>query len=492
MKGHPLHNPVPPQATNPSGLPSLSSRHHYLVSCRASAYTCASLARGEKPPGSTQAREHGGLCLSQPKVPLLCITDAHIHALVGDGKHGSAERIQTFRCQACRTTFSARRHTPLYRLKTPSHQIAVVLSALAEGLDASAAERVFGYLQVTFTTWLYRAGEHAQTLHERFFRNLWLPHLQLDELRTRLRSATQVLWLWLAIDPCTKILPVLHLGLRTQTMAHTVIHSLRELLAPGCILLFTSDGLHTYFYALTAHFGRWHQVSRRGRKVYQWQVAENLIYGQVKKCYRDRRAGSGYARDAPLNTSRSQGRLAGGRLLGTAQYRFYRTGESDGPKCAWQRWLAEPGPLLSNPHTCSPTWSGGRHTITLFFRRHPYEWPSSSRESEGARGQASGETLPPADSSHGSRQNEPTMDNGGSPLFSSAAGPLLSLLRAPEARRGSRNGRDGPVKLRADSSGERLNETASLDGRMKRKTARYAFEGAGRIIHHVLWQHPQR
>ena len=26
------------------------------------------------------------------------ITDALIHALVGDGKHGRAERIQTFRC----------------------------------------------------------------------------------------------------------------------------------------------------------------------------------------------------------------------------------------------------------------------------------------------------------------------------------------------------------------------------------------------------------
>ncbi len=73
------------------------------------------------------------------------ITDAHIHALVGDGKHGQAERIQTFRGPACHTTFSARRHTPLYHLKTPSHQVARVLAALAEGLDPSAAERVFGY-----------------------------------------------------------------------------------------------------------------------------------------------------------------------------------------------------------------------------------------------------------------------------------------------------------------------------------------------------------
>jgi len=53
-------------------------------------------------------------------------TDAHFHALVGDGKHGHAEQIQTFRCQACRTTFSARRDTPMYRLKTPSHQVAMV------------------------------------------------------------------------------------------------------------------------------------------------------------------------------------------------------------------------------------------------------------------------------------------------------------------------------------------------------------------------------
>jgi hypothetical protein len=51
------------------------------------------------------------------------ITDAQVHALVGDGSHGRAERIQTFRCQACGRTFSARLHTPMYRLKTPSQQV---------------------------------------------------------------------------------------------------------------------------------------------------------------------------------------------------------------------------------------------------------------------------------------------------------------------------------------------------------------------------------
>jgi hypothetical protein len=78
--------------------------------------------------------------------------------------------------------------------------------------------------------------------------------------------ATCVL-LWLAIDPRTKLLPVLHLGSRTQHAAHLLIHSLRQLLAPDCLPLFTSDGLNVYFYALTAHFGHWLTGTRRGRMV---------------------------------------------------------------------------------------------------------------------------------------------------------------------------------------------------------------------------------
>lgn len=72
-------------------------------------------------------------------------------------------------------------------------------------------------------------------------------------------------------------------------MAHTVIHSLRELLAPGCLPLFTSDGLNLYFYALTAHFGQWLALGRRGCNVRRWQVEPSLIYGQVKKSYRRRK-----------------------------------------------------------------------------------------------------------------------------------------------------------------------------------------------------------
>jgi len=181
--------------------------------------------------GAPKRVDTEGFACPNPQCAYFGNTEAQIHALVGDGKHGRAERIQTFRGPACRTTFSARRDTPLYRQKPPSQQVAMVLSALAEGLDLSAAERVFGYRQATITRWLTRAGKHAGLFHERYLRNLHLPHLQLDEIRTRLRSAKQILWLWLAIDPSTKIIPVLHLGPRTQSVAHLLIHSLRQILA---------------------------------------------------------------------------------------------------------------------------------------------------------------------------------------------------------------------------------------------------------------------
>jgi IS1 family transposase len=244
------------------------------------------------------------------------ITDAQVHALVGDGVDGRHERIQTLRCQACHTTFSTRRDTPLYRLKTASSRVAQVLTALAEGLSISAVARVFGHRHATITTWLTRAGEHSATLHDRIFHHLHLPHIQLDELRTRLRCRTHILWLWVAIDPISKLVPVLHLGSRTQDSAHRLVHELRERLTSGCVPVFTSDGLNLYFYALTAHFGQWVAGVSRGAR--QWQVAAGLIYGQVKKTYQRRklvrvtqvmRCGTHAALQSALTGLRLSGRL---------------------------------------------------------------------------------------------------------------------------------------------------------------------------------------
>jgi hypothetical protein len=105
------------------------------------------------------------------------ITDGQIHALVGYGGHpvvchlpqrlwawgctgnprasgGRQEYIRASRlkCRACRTKFSVRHGTVLYRLKTPSRRVGEVLTALAEALSVGAAVRVFGHCEFTIRT----------------------------------------------------------------------------------------------------------------------------------------------------------------------------------------------------------------------------------------------------------------------------------------------------------------------------------------------------
>jgi hypothetical protein len=177
-----------------------------------------------------------GYACSNQKCLYFGITDAQIHALVSDGKHGQTEHIQTFRCQACRSTFTSRRNTPLYRLKTPSQQIAMVLSALAEGLDPSSAERVAGL----------SSGHYHEpfSLVQRYTRTLCTSDSSaISTSRTsswtncapasavpNTRSGSG----WPSI-PAPAILPVLQLGPRTQHMAHRLIHSLRR--NPAAFLL---------------------------------------------------------------------------------------------------------------------------------------------------------------------------------------------------------------------------------------------------------------
>ncbi len=208
------------------------------------------------------------------------IRNENLHALIGYGSHGKCERIQDFYCQACGKKVTSRWETPMYQLKTASKHVAQVLTALAEGVDLSAGVRVFGHGEGTMRCWLARAGEHGERLHERYFRDLWLGHVQLDELVVQIRGKGRDLWLWVALEAESKLMPVLQLGPRTQEAAHGVVHSLAAMLAPGCVPAFTSDGLNHYFYSLTAHFGEW-QETEEGKM--RWLVSPQLVYAQLKK-----------------------------------------------------------------------------------------------------------------------------------------------------------------------------------------------------------------
>ena len=214
------------------------------------------------------------------------IRDEVTHALVGYGKHGLHEAIRDIKCQACGKKFTARRNTVLYRLKSHSGLVEKVLWLQALGVDASALEEVFGVREVTIRTWLCRSGMQGQKLHERFMAELELIHVQLDELWANVKNGSQDMWLWVAHDATTKLIPVLQVGGRSQEMAYSVVHELKERLVTGCIPVFSTDGLKHYYYALTAHFGKWEWA---GGKRPVWVLLRDFAYSQVIKHQRRRK-----------------------------------------------------------------------------------------------------------------------------------------------------------------------------------------------------------
>jgi hypothetical protein len=95
------------------------------------------------------------------------------------------------------------------------------------------------------------------------------------------------------MDPRSKVLVVVDVGCRTLAMAQRVVHRVTEVLAPGCVPLFLTDGLKDYATALLTHFGQWRHPERRQergpRPKPRWRPLPELRYAQVVKSYRRRR-----------------------------------------------------------------------------------------------------------------------------------------------------------------------------------------------------------
>jgi len=140
--------------------------------------------------------------------------------------------------------------------------------------------------EITIRTWLCRSGIQSKKLQERFMLELELIHVQLDELWANMKRSNQDMWVWVVSDATTKIVPVIQVGGRTQEMAYKIVHELKGRLRPGCVPVFSTDGLKNYFYALTAHFGMWERLD--GKKPI-WVLLHDFVYAQVIKHQKRRR-----------------------------------------------------------------------------------------------------------------------------------------------------------------------------------------------------------
>jgi len=72
-----------------------------------------------------------------------------------------------------------------------------------------------------------------------------------------------------------------------------VVHQVVQVLAPGCVPLFLTDGFKEYMTALLTHDGQWIQPPRRQAQgpapQPRWMPLPQLLYVQVLKTTRRRR-----------------------------------------------------------------------------------------------------------------------------------------------------------------------------------------------------------
>jgi hypothetical protein len=136
-----------------------------------------------------------------------------MHTLVNDGWRGQGKAIRYWRCQACGSRQSSGLETPMYHIRTLLSRVACVMTALAEGVDISAATRIFGHHPTTISRWLIRSGGHSARLEERqFFRELAVGHIQLDELVSKVKRDAEQVWVWTAVAARIKLILAFHIG----------------------------------------------------------------------------------------------------------------------------------------------------------------------------------------------------------------------------------------------------------------------------------------
>jgi IS1 family transposase len=100
-------------------------------------------------------------------------------------------------------------------------------------------------------------------------------------------------WVWVAMDPESKLLLALDVGDRTLAMAQRLVHSVAQVLAPDCAPLFLTDGFREYLTALVTHYGHWVQPPRRQatgpHPKPRWMPQPQLLYAQGVTTVRRRR-----------------------------------------------------------------------------------------------------------------------------------------------------------------------------------------------------------
>jgi hypothetical protein len=239
--------------------------------------------------------------------------DCRYHGGVGWGNlrangHPNGGPWRQLLCVACRRSFLETLGTIFHGKRASVELIVRVIACLAEGLGIRGTARVFEVDPNTVLQWLVEAADQLQAFSRHVLHDVRVRQVQLDELfallsavqdgevsgaeaLARLERAPQ--WVWVAMDPESKLLLALDVGDRTLAMAQRFVHHVTQVLAPDCAPLFLTDGFRESMTALLTHFGHWLQPERRQAHgpapKPRWMPLPQLLYAQVVKTVRRRR-----------------------------------------------------------------------------------------------------------------------------------------------------------------------------------------------------------
>src|SRR5262245_46966944 len=222
--------------------------------------------------------------------------------------HPSGGPWRQLLCVVCRGYFLETLGTIFHGKRASVELIVRVIACLAEGLGIRGTARAFEVDPNTVLQWLVEAADHLKAFSQYFLHDVRVTQVQLDELFALLSavkagavSAAEAIerlerspqWVWVAMDPESKLLLATDVGDRTLAMAQRFVHQVAQVLAPDCAPLFLTDGFREYLTALLTHYGAWVQPPRRQvtgpAPQPRWMPLPQLLYAQVIKTVRRRR-----------------------------------------------------------------------------------------------------------------------------------------------------------------------------------------------------------
>ncbi|HEY5728984.1 MAG TPA: hypothetical protein VIS72_02975 [Anaerolineales bacterium] len=192
-----------------------------------------------------------------------------------------SQKDQRYRCKVCERTFTARKGTAMFGLKKDAQLFTLVITLLSHGCPIPAVVAAFGLDVRTVRTWLLKAGQHCQGVHEHFLnaKRFDLVQVQADEIKVRTQSG----WLWMAM--AMMVSTRLWLGgcvspKRDRALIAALVAQIRSIALCRQLLL-AVDGLKSYVQAFQKAFRSPMRTGKLGRpRLIAWQ---EIVIVQVVK-----------------------------------------------------------------------------------------------------------------------------------------------------------------------------------------------------------------